>query len=318
MNRTHLPYTLEQLVILRAVAKGGSFKNAAQSLFLTQPAVSLQIQNLEKQLKTNLFDRTKKQIELTEAGTLLLRYSNRILALCEESSRVLDDLSELQSGKLVIGASQTTGTYLMPKIIGLFQQKYPNINVQLNVDSTRKVAWHLMNRQVDIGIVGGKIPKELRKILEITPYVEDELALIVPPSHPYVKLECIKKEDLYDLKFISLNSYSTIRTVVDDTLSKNGIDVTRLKVEMELNSIEAIKNAVQSNLGAAFLPVVSIERELAGGSIHRAIVADLEVKRELKVITNPGRYSSRAAEAFIQDILPLFASSFSPLFHSEN
>jgi len=197
MNRTHLPYTLEQLVILRAVAKGGSFKNAAQSLFLTQPAVSLQIQNLEKQLKTNLFDRTKKQIELTEAGTLLLRYSNRILALCEESSRVLDDLSELQSGKLVIGASQTTGTYLMPKIIGLFQQKYPNINVQLNVDSTRKVAWHLMNRQVDIGIVGGKIPKELRKILEITPYVEDELALIVPPSHPYVKLECIKKEDLY-------------------------------------------------------------------------------------------------------------------------
>ena len=166
MNRTHLPYTLEQLVILRAVAKGGSFKNAAQSLFLTQPAVSLQIQNLEKQLKTNLFDRTKKQIELTEAGTLLLRYSNRILALCEESSRVLDDLSELQSGKLVIGASQTTGTYLMPKIIGLFQQKYPNINVQLNVDSTRKVAWHLMNRQVDIGIVGGKIPKELRKILE--------------------------------------------------------------------------------------------------------------------------------------------------------
>ena len=118
MNRTHLPYTLEQLVILRAVAKGGSFKNAAQRLFLTQPAVSLQIQNLEKQLKTNLFDRTKKQIELTEAGTLLLRYSNRILALCEESSRVLDDLSELQSGKLVIGASQTTGTYLMPKIIG--------------------------------------------------------------------------------------------------------------------------------------------------------------------------------------------------------
>ena len=262
MNRTHLPYTLEQLVILRAVAKGGSFKNAAQSLFLTQPAVSLQIQNLEKQLKTNLFDRTKKQIELTEAGTLLLRYSNRILALCEESSRVLDDLSELQSGKLVIGASQTTGTYLMPKIIGLFQQKYPNINVQLNVDSTRKVAWHLMNRQVDIGIVGGKIPKELRKILEITPYVEDELALIVPPSHPYVKLECIKKEDLYDLKFISLNSYSTIRTVVDDTLSKNGIDVTRLKVEMELNSIEAIKNAVQSSLGAAFVSVSAITKEL--------------------------------------------------------
>ena len=305
MNRTHLPYTLEQLVILRAVAKGGSFKNAAQSLFLTQPAVSLQIQNLEKQLKTNLFDRTKKQIELTEAGTLLLRYSNRILALCEESSRVLDDLSELQSGKLVIGASQTTGTYLMPKIIGLFQQKYPNINVQLNVDSTRKVAWHLMNRQVDIGIVGGKIPKELRKILEITPYVEDELALIVPPSHPYVKLECIKKEDLYDLKFISLNSYSTIRTVVDDTLSKNGIDVTRLKVEMELNSIEAIKNAVQSSLGAAFVSVSAITKELELNLLNCVRIEDVKINRKLCIILNPNRYKSKSSENFTKEILTL-------------
>ena len=305
MNRTHLPYTLEQLVILRAVAKGGSFKNAAQSLFLTQPAVSLQIQNLEKQLKTNLFDRTKKQIELTEAGTLLLRYSNRILALCEESSRVLDDLSELQSGKLVIGASQTTGTYLMPKIIGQFQQKYPNINVQLNVDSTRKVAWHLMNRQVDIGIVGGKIPKELRKILEITPYVEDELALIVPPSHPYVKLECIKKEDLYDLKFISLNSYSTIRTVVDDTLSKNGIDVTRLKVEMELNSIEAIKNAVQSSLGAAFVSVSAITKELELNLLNCVRIEDVKINRKLCIILNPNRYKSKASENFTKEILTL-------------
>jgi DNA-binding transcriptional LysR family regulator len=305
MNRTHLPYTLEQLVILRAVAKGGSFKNAAQSLFLTQPAVSLQIQNLEKQLKTNLFDRTKKQIELTEAGTLLLRYSNRILALCEESSRVLDDLSELQSGKLVIGASQTTGTYLMPKIIGLFQQKYPNINVQLNVDSTRKVAWHLMNRQVDIGIVGGKIPKELRKILEITPYVEDELALIVPPSHPYVKLECIKKEDLYDLKFISLNSYSTIRTVVDDTLSKNGIDVTRLKVEMELNFIEAIKNAVQSSLGAAFVSVSAITKELELNLLNCVRIEDVKINRKLCIILNINRYKSKTSENFTKEILIL-------------
>jgi len=305
MNRTHLPYTLEQLVILRAVAKGGSFKNAAQSLFLTQPAVSLQIQNLEKQLKTNLFDRTKKQIELTEAGTLLLRYSNRILALCEESSRVLDDLSELQSGKLVIGASQTTGTYLMPKIIGLFQQKYPNINVQLNVDSTRKVAWHLMNRQVDIGIVGGKIPKELRKILEITPYVEDELALIVPPSHPYVKLECIKKEDLYDLKFISLNSYSTIRTVVDDTLSKNGIDVTRLKVEMELNSIEAINNAVQSSLGAAYVSVSAITKELELNLLNCVRIEDVKINRKLCIILNPNRYKSKASANFTKEILTL-------------
>jgi DNA-binding transcriptional LysR family regulator len=306
MNRTHLPYTLEQLIILRAVANDGSFKNAAQNLFLTQPAVSLQIQNLEKQLNVRLFDRTKKQIELTEAGNLLVRYSNRILALCEESSRVLDDLSELQSGKLVIGASQTTGTYLMPKIIGLFQQKYPNINVQLNVDSTRKIAWYIMNRQVDIGIVGGEIPKELKKILEITPYVEDELALIVPRSHPYAKKDRIKKEDLYDLKFITLNSYSTIRTVVDDTLSKNGIDVTRLKIEMELNSIESIKNAVQSSLGASFVSVSAITKELELNLLSWVKIEDVQIKRMLCIILNPNRYKSKASENFTKEILTLF------------
>ena len=306
MNRSSLPYSLEQLIILRAVANDGSFKNAAQNLFLTQPAVSLQIQNLEKQLNVRLFDRTKKQIELTEAGNLLVRYSNRILALCEESSRVLDDLSELQSGKLVIGASQTTGTYLMPKIIGLFQQKYPNINVQLNVDSTRKIAWYIMNRQVDIGIVGGEIPKELKKILEITPYVEDELALIVPRSHPYAKKARIKKEDLYDLKFITLNSHSTIRTVVDDTLSKNGIDVTRLKIEMELNSIEAIKNAVQSSLGAAFVSVSAITKELELNLLSWVKIDDVKIKRMLCIILNPNRYKSKASENFTKEILTLF------------
>ena len=306
MNRNYLPYTLEQLVILRAIVNDGSFKNAARSLFLTQPAISLQIQNLEKQLKTTLFDRTKKQIELTESGNLLVRYSNRILALCEESSRALDDLSELKSGKLILGASQTTGTYLMPKIIGLFRQKYPNINVQLNVDSTRKIAWNIMNRQIYLGIVGGEIPKELRKILDITPYVEDELALIVPRSHPFVQVGSIKKEELYNLKFITLDPYSTIRTVVDETLSKNGIDVTRLEIEMELNSIEAIKNAVQSSLGAAFVSVSAITKELELGLLSWVKIEDVKINRMLCIILNPNRYKSKASENFTNEILMLF------------
>lgn len=309
MNRTHLPFTLEQLVILRAVANDGSFKNAARSLYITQPAVSLQIQNLEKQLKITLFDRAKKQVQLTEAGNLLLRYSNRILSLCEESSRALDDLSELQSGKLIVGASQTTGTYLMPKILGLFRQRYPNIKVQLHVDSTRKIAWRTVNRQIDIGIVGGEIPSELRQILEVTPYVEDELALILPQSHPFVKCESIKKEDLYSLKFIALDSSSTIRTVIDDILVKNGIDVTRLKIEMELNSIEAIKNAVQSGLGVAFVSVSAITKELELGLVSWVKIDNVKIKRMLSVILNPNCYMSKASESFNNEILTLFLNS---------
>ena len=112
---------------------------------------------------------------------------------------------------------------------------------------------------------------------------------------------------------MTLDSQSTTRKVVDKLLQDSGLDIQRLKIEMELNSLEAIKNAVQSGLGASFLPVVSIERELAGGSIHKSYLSDLEVKRELKLITNPSRYTSRASEAFKKNILPKFASSESPL-----
>ena len=150
-----LPFTLDQLRILKAIVKEGSFKKAADSLYVSQPAISLQIQNLEKQLNIPIFERNNKKACLTEGGHLLLSYSNRILALCEETCRALEDLQNLQGGTLVIGASQTTGTYLMPRLIGLFRQRYPQINVQLQVHSTRLISWSVANGQVDLAIIGG-------------------------------------------------------------------------------------------------------------------------------------------------------------------
>ena len=116
---------------------------------------------------------------------------------------------------------------------------------------------------------------------------------------------------------VCLDAQSTTRKVVDQLLSRGGLDVQRLRIEMELNSLEAIKNAVQSGLGAAFLPVVAIERELASGTLHRAVMADLSVRRQLRLITHPARYCSRASAAFRREILPVFASPDSPLRRSQ-
>ena len=312
-----IPFTLDQLRILKAIVDEGSFKKAADSLFVTQPAVSLQVQNLEKQLEIAIFDRGGRKAQLTEAGKLLLNYCEKILGECQETCKAIEDLNNLKGGSLIIGASQTTGTYLMPRMIGLFRQKYPEVSVQLQIHSTRRTGWSVANGQIDIAIIGGQLPLELNESLQVIPFATDELALVLPTNHHLSKSKELTKEDLYSLGFITLDTQSTTRKVVDQLLSSSGLDVQRLHIEMELNSLEAIKNAVQANLGAAFLPVVSIERELLGGSLHRPIVADLEVKRELKVIKNPGRYSSRASEAFTQDILPLFASSVSPLLNGE-
>ena len=300
-----LPFTLDQLKILHAISNEGSFKKAAEKLYISQPAVSLQIQNLERQLNTPLFYRDKRKARLTETGQLLIKYCERILSLCDETCRALDELHTLQSGSLIIGASQTTGTYLMPRLIGIFKNKYPQISIELQVYSTRKVSWGVANGNIDLAVVGGEVPQELQKDLHITSYAEDELALILPLSHPFSTLEFIQKEDLYRIRFIALNTQSTIRNVIDNTLIQHGIDSSYLKIEMELNSIEAIKNAVHSGLGAAFVSVSAITKELELGMLHWAKIEGLTMKRTLSILLNPKRYYSNATQIFKEEILEM-------------
>lgn len=300
-----LPFTLDQLKILHAISSEGSFKKAAEKLYISQPAVSLQIQNLERQLNTPLFYRDKRKARLTETGQLLIKYCERILSLCDETCRALDELHTLQSGSLIIGASQTTGTYLMPRLIGIFKNKYPQISIELQVHSTRKISWGVANGNIDLAVVGGEVPQELQKDLRITSYAEDELALILPISHPFSTLEFIQKEDLYRIRFIALNTQSTIRNVIDNTLIQHGIDSSYLKIEMELNSIEAIKNAVHSGLGAAFVSVSAITKELELGMLHWAKIEGLTMKRTLSILLNPKRYYSNATQIFKEEILEM-------------
>ncbi len=304
-----IPFTLDQLRILKAISAEGSFKRAADSLFVSQPAISLQVQNLERQLDVPLFDRGGRRAQLTEAGHLLLSYGEKILGLCQETCRAIEDLQNLQGGTLIIGASQTTGTYLLPRMIGMFRKRYPDVAVQLHVHSTRRTAWSVANGQVDVAIVGGEVPTELQDSLKVQSYAEDELALIVPTSHAMAKLNTIHKDDLYKLQFITLDSQSTIRKVIDQVLTRYEIDTRRLKVEMELNSIEAIKNAVQAGLGAAFVSISAIEKELQMGVLHRVTIDEVQVKRMLWVMVNPNRYRSKAAEAFSREILPQFGAA---------
>ena len=304
-----IPFTLDQLKMLHAISHEGSFKKAAEKLYVPHPAVSLQIQNLERQLNAPLFYRDKRKAHLTETGQLLIKYCDRILNLCEETCRALDELHTLQSGTLIIGASQTTGTYLMPRLIGIFRHKYPQITLELQVHSTRKIAWGVANGRIDLAIVGGEVPRELKNVIDITSYAEDELALILPLSHPFSALESIQKEDLYRLRFIALNTQSTIRNVIETTLTQNGIDSRYFKIEMELNSIEAIKNAVQSGLGAAFVSVSAISKELELDMLHWAKIDGVTIKRTLSILLNPTKYQSSATKIFKEEILEMFVTT---------
>lgn len=298
-----IAFTLDQLRILKAIVQEKSFKKAAESLYISQPAVSFQIQNLERSLNTALFYRHSRKAQLTEAGKLLSEYAVKILSLCEESYRSIKDLENLKFGSLTIGASQTIGTYLMPKLIGKFREKYPNVSVRLEVHSTRKAAWRVAKGSLDLAITGGEIPDELEKGLEVQAYAWDELVLILPKKHPLADRECLSQNDLYKLKFLTLEEDSSYRRVLNNILQENSIESSKLDIEMELSSIEAIKNAVESGLGAAFVSISAIKKELKLDTLRHLRISNLNVRRRLSIIINKERYRSKAAEMFMKEIL---------------
>ncbi len=303
-----IPFSLAQLRILKAIAAQKNFKRAADSLDVSPTTVSIQMQNLEKQLNVSLFQRVGRKAQLTQAGQLLVRYGEQILTSCLETCHALEDLQNRQGRTLRVGASQTTGTYLLPRLIGWFHQKYPDVAVQLPVHSTKRICWALANGEVDLAIIGGEVPAELQDSLRILASAEDEIALILPVFHKLAPAPAIDQQDLYKLKFITLDSQSSIRQVIDNVLMSSDVATQRLQVEMELNSIEAIKNAVSSGLGAAFVSVKAIEKELRLGILQRAHLRDVELKRTLSLVINPNRYRNHAAESFIREILPEFSS----------
>lgn len=300
-----LPFTLQQLRILKAIAAEKNFTGAAQVLYISQPALSKQIKTLEKNLGITLINRESNKISLTENGKVFLQYSERILALCEESCRALIDLKNGDRGSLTIGASQTIGTYLMPRILSFFAQNYPQIDLKIQVNSTPIIINNILKREIDIAVVGGKIPNKLRKNLTIKYFITDEINLIISTIHPFAQKKKINKEDLYYLNFITLNSNSTIQKFIDNILIQNQIETKQLKIIMELNSVEGIKTAVSLGLGAAFISSSAIEKELKLKTIKILTIKDIRITRSLSVISNPKYYKSKAFKFFYNELFVL-------------
>ena len=300
-----LPFTLQQLQILKAVATEKNLTKAAKLVYLSQPSLSKQLKKLERNLDMLLIHRKNSTISLTENGKIFLQYSERILALCEESCRALIDLKNGERGTLRIGTSKTVGTYFLPRILTLFPQNSPKINFKVQINTLRTISKNILNQNIDIAIVDGEIPDSLNKNLKIEHFVEDEFRLIIPKSHPFSRKKKISKDDLYYLNFIALNSNSTNEKFLKTRLSQNQIELKKLKVIMQLNSIEAIKTAVSLGLGAAFLPSSSIEKEVQLKTIETLIIENISITRPIFILNKSECYKSRAFHFFYTELFRL-------------
>jgi len=293
---------LHQLMIFHTVARSGSFSRAAAELLTSQPSVSLQVGELERQFGVELFEQVGKSVRLTEAGRILDDYAGRILGLIEETRRAIDEVKGLRRGRILIGATPTPGTYLLPGLLGRLKEQYPHLEIAFRIAGPRRIQEMLLQHELDLGVVGWKVTFP---DLEAIPVITDEMVLVASPAHRFAAAPTVGIADLSGEPFILRERGSENREVVDDALHRAGVHITPV---LELEGVEMVKQAVAANLGISILSRFAVELEVASRRLHIVPVQGLHVERVISVIYHKDRRLPRVAQAFIDIITPQGAS----------
>lgn len=279
---------LHQLRIFRAVAQFHSHSRAAEALYLSQPAVSMQVKALERSIGMPLLERNGRTLRLTEAGRELLAYGERIFALLDETELVLDELRGARRGTVKVGASTTAGIYVVPALLGAFHRQYPEVKLTLDVVNRYDVQERLLDDEVDLAVMG--LIEDMRD-LEVAEFLPNELVVIASPGHPLAGREAISLEELKDELFLLREAGSGTRTDVERIFAVKQVP---LRLGMELRSSGAIKQAVAAELGISVMPLSALDLELATGRLVTLDVEDFPVRRHWYLVRRVGRHLSAA------------------------
>lgn len=292
-----------QLIVFMTVAEKSSFSESAKRLHMAQSTVTAQIKSLESELNTQLFTRTTKHVALTEAGRMLYSHAKNILQTIDQAKKEIDSLTNTVSGPLKIAASLTIGEYVLPKILGTMKQKFPRIQLSMNIMNTEQIIARVRDRLADIGLVEGLVEAS---DLHLQPFQMDELVLITSPqfNHPSLSEEnsTALHDVLLDTPLILREQGSGTRQVLEQRLQEQGVDLTELRPFLELGSTEAVKGAVAENLGVSVISASTIEKELALQQLCAYSISDLNLKRYYYTVTLKSRVHSRPVDCFMQEL----------------
>jgi DNA-binding transcriptional LysR family regulator len=270
-----------RLVVFRKVAEQLSFRKAAEELYLTQPAVSLQIKALEEDLGVQLFNRTGTHIKLTAAGLVLLQYAEQASSLLLQAERDIAALSGDHAGHLALGASTTIAQYVLPSLLGEFSKQYPRVETTLISGNTEQIVEAVQRQKIQLGFIEG--PARSRDV-KTEPFLKDELVLIASTAHEWTERASISCTDLCASPLLMRERGSGTRRVVEIALERQGVKKTSLRIVMELDSTEAIKSAVEAGLGAGFVSRWAIAKDLRLGSSFKIVeVEGLNTQRNFLV-----------------------------------
>lgn len=298
----NLPY--DALRAFAAVARHRSFSRAGDELFRSQSAVSLQIAKLEEAVGRRLLDRSPRRVELTEAGEVLLGYVQRTEALLGQAERELEDLDQLERGRLAISASDTTACYRLPTILQRFRERHPRIEIVIRNATSPRTIEAVAEGEVDLGIA---TLSGLRPGLETAPLFERRDVLICHPEHPLAGRRSVRLKDLESHAFILLDERCSSRRILDERCTEARVS---LPIAMELSSIEVIKRFVRINAGLSVVPEMATGEEVAAGELAVVEIADFAEGRrhEMGAVYRRDRYQTLAARSFLRELEAFFGA----------
>jgi DNA-binding transcriptional LysR family regulator len=278
------------------VAAEKSFSRAAERLLRTQPAVSLALQRLENELGEKLIDRSAKELVLTDAGRTVLDFAGRFESLRLELENSLAELRDKSSGRLVIGANESTTLYLL-RHIGNYRRLYPKVKVQVRRSLSSKIPAELINGNLELGVISYD-PGDDRLVSTII--YADSLVFVVSPQHRFADRESVSITELDMETFIAHNVVSPYREVVLREFQRHKVP---LNMDVEMPTVETIRKLVQSNQGVAFMPRMCVGPELEQGTLRAVKINELHVERKIRLVYPARRALSHASKAFLEVIL---------------
>jgi DNA-binding transcriptional LysR family regulator len=283
------------LAVFHAVAEERSISRAADRLMVSQPAVSKQLAELERSLKTKLFDRLPRGVRLTAPGELLIGYARRIFAQAEEAEQAMGDLAGTRRGRLTIAATPTIGTYWLPSLLVKYRRTYPGVEMRMEVHPTTTITRLLLDGAVDVGLAESVAEDEG---IDSSVFMKDRMTAIAPPKHPFAR-RAISAEELCQEPFVVRELGSGSKSLVEQALLERGLKVTPV---MSLGSTEAIKRAVMEGVGVAIVSSLAVGAEVVAGKLAALRVKGLRVERQCYLLAAKGRHRSAAVQGLVRMI----------------
>jgi len=280
------------------VAALKSFSRAADDLFLTQPTVSGHILSLERSLSLRLFDRTGREVRLTKAGEMFLRYASKILTIRKDLLNALSEFSQGIRGELSLGASTIPGEYLLPRLMGDFKKEHPRFSLSLKISDTKDIVQELLQGRIEFGLIGAKVN---HPSLHHEKFEEDEIIVIAPSDHPLGKKRSVGFEDLLKEPWIIREEGSGTQMTVERALRRKGKSLKDFNVAIEMGSTSSVKEGVKAKLGLAFISKKAVEEELNRNLFTSITLEGLKsISRQIYIVSQRGKTVSPAGMEFLR------------------